>query len=100
MRSRRWRSFPAGPPEPAHGSPELVKHALLAETDSACAASHPRGAVARALSSYSGSAHCPFSEEGQAATAKLRVAAEREREREGALLSGDWSGGEWSEGQL
>jgi hypothetical protein len=29
MHSRRWRSIQSGLPESAHGSPELVKHALL-----------------------------------------------------------------------
>ena len=33
MRSRRWRSIQSGLPESAHGSPELVKHALLIEVD-------------------------------------------------------------------
>ena len=31
MRSHRWRSVQSGLPESAHGSPELVKHALLVE---------------------------------------------------------------------
>ncbi len=33
MRSRRWRSIQSGLLESAHGSPELVKHALLVEVD-------------------------------------------------------------------
>jgi hypothetical protein len=33
MGSRRWRSIQSGIPESAHGSPELVKHALLVEVD-------------------------------------------------------------------
>ena len=33
MRSHRWRSIQSGLPESAHGSPELVKHALLVEVD-------------------------------------------------------------------
>ena len=33
MRSHRWRSVQSGLPESAHGSPELLKHALLVEVD-------------------------------------------------------------------
>ncbi len=33
MRSRRWRSIQSGLPVSAHGSPELVEHALLVDVD-------------------------------------------------------------------
>ena len=36
MRSRRWRGIQSGLPESAHGSPELVKHALLVEANGMC----------------------------------------------------------------
>jgi hypothetical protein len=33
MCSRRWRRIQSGLPESAHGSPELIKYALLEEVD-------------------------------------------------------------------
>ena len=46
MRSHRWRSIQSGLPESAHGSPELVKHALLVEADGMSCNTPPGGQLA------------------------------------------------------
>ncbi len=48
MRSRRRRSIQSGLPESAHGSPELVKHALLVEVDGMSRKSKWSGSESRA----------------------------------------------------
>ena len=42
MHSHLWRSIQSGLPESAHGSPELVKHALLVEANGVCRNTGPR----------------------------------------------------------
>ena len=46
MRSRRLRRVQLGLPESTHGSPELVKHALLVEVDGmSCNLNTPPGGL-------------------------------------------------------